>query len=110
MKARADERSAFLSSFILPPSSLLFSNLFQVTVSAPGTRDGASSMMRRKLRMKTFRLRSFLTLPLVVAFLLTTATFTESSAQRRRQPSRKTLTGTALFVVSRQSDSDSPKE
>src|SRR2546423_5142127 len=60
--------------------------------------------------MKTFRLHRFLTLSLVVTFLLTTSTLNESSAQRRRQPARKTLTGTALFVVSGQGDPGSQQE
>jgi hypothetical protein len=61
--------------------------------------------------MKTFHLRSFLIIPLALSLLLATSTFTESSAQRRRQtPPRKTLTGTALFVVAGRADSGSQQE
>src|SRR3954463_16152649 len=53
------------------------------------------------MRTKTFHLRNLLTLPLVLSILLGIAPLNESSAQkRRRQPPRKTLAGTALFVVS----------
>lgn len=46
----------------------------------------------------------FLALALVVSFLLMASGFTESHAQRRRQPARSTFTGTALFVVSGEGD------
>ena len=60
--------------------------------------------------MKTFRLRSFLTLPLALSLLLTAANFTESSAQRRKRPPGKTFAGTALFVVSGQGDAGAQQE
>ncbi|HYJ45518.1 MAG TPA: hypothetical protein VEV81_02820 [Pyrinomonadaceae bacterium] len=50
--------------------------------------------------MKTFRLRNLLTLSLALSLLLAAANFTESSAQRRKQPPRKSFAGTALFVIS----------
>lgn len=63
------------------------------------------------MSMRTFSRGSFLALPLAIALLFTTATLTGSYAQRRRQPPRRTLTGTALFVVSADpSDAGAPKE
>ncbi|MDT4955939.1 MAG: hypothetical protein QOJ02_4077 [Acidobacteriota bacterium] len=55
--------------------------------------------------MKTFSLRLFTALALVVALLFTgSSLLTTGSAQTRRQPARKPLTGTALFVVSSNSE------
>lgn len=54
--------------------------------------------------MKTFNLRFFSAFVLVVSLLLVNTSSITSSAQTRRRPARTPTTGTALFVVSNNSE------
>jgi hypothetical protein len=64
---------------------------------------------RRKKRMKTFRPRFLSALALVVSLLFVASSFIVTSSAQN-VPARKPVTGTALFVVSSNSEPGEPQE